>query len=59
MTVPTIAPIMTQQKSNMSTSCKYNKTKSNHFKKFGCFTLFLLQMMSQTVTFTKNSSWVC
>ena len=30
--VPTIVSIITQQKSNMFTSCIYNKTKSTHFE---------------------------
>ena len=53
MTVPTIAPIMTQQKSNMTTSCKYNKTKSN-FKNldvllYFCYKWSLRQSLSQKI----------
>ena len=53
MTVPTIAPIMTQQKSNMTTSCKYNKTKGN-FKNldvllYFCYKWSLRQSLSQKI----------
>ena len=41
----------------MFTSRKQNKEYS--FPKFECFTLFSLQMIPQTVTFAKSSSWVC
>ena len=38
--VPTIARIIRQQKSNMFTSCIYNKTKSTHLKNLNVLLYF-------------------